>query len=292
MSKYNSVSVFAPSKINLFLHVGAKRADGYHDICSLAAFADVGDRLDGKRAGDLTLAISGRLAEGLSNGEDNLVVRAARALEAWGRANARKIDGAQLQLEKNVPLASGIGGGSSDAAATLTLLNKLWRLNASGADLEAIGATLGADVPVCLRGSATLMQGIGEKLTPWPSLPPLPIVLVNPGISVMTAHVFRALEARSGTDAPALIEFKSVGEIAAWMASRRNDLEAPARRIAPVIGEVLAEISATPGCLVARMSGSGATCFGIYETGGAASAAAAALSSHHPHWWIATSTLR
>ncbi len=229
---------------------------------------------------------------GLSNGEDNLVVRTALALQAWALGSALQIDGAQLHLEKNLPLASGIGGGSSDAAATLTLLNKLWRLNASHADLRGIGATLGADVPVCLSATATLMEGVGEKLTPWPTLPHLPVLLANAGASVMTAGVFRMLEERSGTDAPPLVEFRSPAEVAAWLASRCNDLEVPARRIAPVIGEVLAEISATPGCLIARMSGSGATCFCIYETGGAASAAAAALSSHHRDWWVVPSTLR
>jgi len=292
VSENDSVSVFAPAKINLFLHVGGQRADGYHDICSLAAFAGIGDRLEGKLAGGLALAISGRLGEGLSNGEDNLVVRAARALQAWARGNALQIDGAQLHLEKNLPLASGIGGGSSDAAATLMLLNALWRLNANHADLQGIGATLGADVPVCLRATATLMEGVGERLTPWPTLPHLPVLLANPGASVMTAGVFRALEERSGTDAPPLVEFRSPAEVASWLASRCNDLEAPARCVAPVIGGVLAEISATPGCLIARMSGSGATCFGIYETDSAASTAAAKLSLHHRDWWVVASTLR
>ncbi len=292
MSENESVPVFAPAKINLFLHVGAKRADGYHDICSLAAFADVGDRVEGERAGDLSLTISGPFAASLSAGEDNLVMRAARALQAWARANGRQTDGARLRLEKNLPSASGIGGGSSDAAAALKLLDRVWRLNMSDTDLASVGTTLGADVPVCLIGRGALMEGIGDRLTLWPTLPKFPVVLVNPGVSVLTADVFRTLETRNGADAPALVEFKSPGEVAAWLGIRRNDLEAPARRIAPLIGEVLAEISATPSCLVARMSGSGATCFGIFESDDAASAAAGALSSHHPHWWVVPSTLR
>jgi 4-diphosphocytidyl-2-C-methyl-D-erythritol kinase len=292
VSESESASVFAPAKINLFLHVGARRTDGYHEICSLAAFADVGDRVEGACAGGLSLAISGPFAAGLSAGEDNLVMRAARALQTWARAHGRQTDGAQLRLEKNLPVASGVGGGSSDAAATLKLLDRVWRLSMNDRDIASVGATLGADVPVCAFGGVALMEGIGDRLTPWSVMPKLPVVLVNPGVSVMTADVFRRLETRSGADAPALVEFESPEELTAWLGIRRNDLEAPARRIAPIIGDVLAEISAMPSCLIARMSGSGATCFGIFESDAAASAAATALSSGHPRWWVVPSTLR
>ncbi len=284
-------SVVAPAKINLFLHVGAKRADGYHDICSLAVFADLGDRLDAEQASELSLAISGPFAPGLANGDDNLVARAGHALQAWARANGQQPGGARLMLEKNLPIASGIGGGSSDAAATLKRLNHLWRLNASDADLTGVAETLGADVPVCLRHTSTLMEGLGERLTPWPKLPPLLAVLVNPAVALMTARVFAALDKRSGAYAPVPTAFASPRELAAWLRSRANDLEAPARHLAPIIDDVLAEISATQGCLLARMSGSGATCFGLYESKGAASAAASTLASRRPTWWIEPTAL-
>ena len=284
-------TVFAPAKINLFLHVGAKRTDGYHDICSLAAFADVGDRLDAIAAAELSLAISGPFATGLANGDDNLVMRAGHVLQAWARGNGQLPGGARLMLEKNLPIASGIGGGSSDAAATLKRLNHLWRLNASNADLMGVAETLGADVPVCLHNTSTLMEGLGERLTPWPKLPPLLAVLVNPGVALMTAHVFATLDKRSGAYAPAPTTFASPRDLAAWLRSRANDLEAPARHLAPIIDDVLAEISATQGCLLARMSGSGATCFGLYESEGAASDAASALASRRPTWWIEATAL-
>jgi 4-diphosphocytidyl-2-C-methyl-D-erythritol kinase len=282
-----ATSVFAPAKINLFLHVGARRPDGYHDLCSLAAFADVGDRLTAEPDDSLSLTVAGPFAAELAGGDDdNLVAHAALALRAWARGKGLQCNDMRLRLEKNLPVASGVGGGSSDAAATLKLLDQVWQLNARRSDLQAIAVKLGADVPACLIAAATLMQGIGERLTPWPALPPLPVVLVNPGISLMTADVFRALKMHSGTDAPAPVAFKSPREVADWLRVLRNDLEEPARRIAPVVGNVLSEISATSGCLLARMSGSGATCFGLYQSDAAASAAASALRASRPDWWI------
>ena len=288
----HETALVAPAKVNLFLHVGERRADGYHDICSLAAFADFGDRLTGEVADDLSLSISGPFASGLPTGAENLVVRAGRALQEWARGNGRQVAGAALQLEKRLPQASGIGGGSSDAAAALKLLARLWDLPATAADLARVGFTLGADVPVCLLGRAAVMEGVGEKLSLWPAFPPLPAVLVNPGAAVMTADVFRALDKRSGVTAPVAAEFKSPREVAVWLRLRANDLEGPARTLVPVIGDVLAEISATTGCLLSRMSGSGATCFGLYESPQAACAAASVLASRRKNWWVTPATLR
>ena len=283
---------FAPAKVNLFLHVGDKRADGYHDICSLAAFADVGDTVSAVLAEKLSIANSGPFARALDgDDDDNLVMRAAVALQDWARANSGKADGARLTLVKNLPIASGIGGGSTDAAATLKLLSRLWHLRASDGDLAKIGAALGADVPVCLAAHATLMQGVGEKLSPWP-LPPLPAVLLNPRVSVRTADVFGDLTRRSGNTPPEHANLRSPREVADWLSAHRNDLEAPASLIAPVIIDALTELSATDGCLLARMSGSGATCFGLYETKAEAVAAARALQEQSPHWWMAVTELR
>jgi len=289
----HEISVFAPAKINVFLHVGDKRADGYHDLCSLALFADVGDVVSAAPAETLSLTSKGPFALALAGeGDDNLVLRAAVALQDWARAADRKVDGARLTLEKNLPIASGIGGGSSDAAASLKLLNDLWRLHAPSADLARIGATLGADVPVCLAARATLMEGVGERLTPWPQLPPLPAILVNPRVSVMTADVFGELQSRSGSTVPSRAEMRSPRDVAAWLAQTRNDLQEPASGIAPIILDVLAELSATDGCLLARMSGSGATCFALYETQAQAGAAARAVQQHKSHWWVSATTLR
>ena len=285
-------TVFAPAKINLFLHVGEKRADGYHDICSLAAFADVGDHIGAVRADDFSLSISGRFATGLSNGDDNLVLRAARALQDFAKQTGRRPSGAHVELDKGLPLASGMGGGSSDAAATLKLLSRLWDLKATEQDLDAVARDLGADVPVCLRGSATLMQGVGEQLTPWPTLPQLPAVLVNPSISVATADVFRRLKERSGAGAPKLTPLKTQREAATWLERQCNDLEATAISIAPVIREALSQLAATPRCLLSRMSGSGATCFGLFEHEADATAASASLAARYPHWWVVPAKLR
>lgn len=293
MKPAHEISAFAPAKINLFLHVGDKRADGYHDLCSLAVFAAVGDTITAALAEQLTLTNTGPFAGALQGeNDDNLVMRAAIALQDWARAADRKVDGARLTLTKNLPLASGIGGGSSDAAATLKLLNDLWHLRAGSDDLASLGVTLGADVPVCLEAHAALMQGVGEKLTRWPNLPPIPAVLVNPRVAVMTGDVFGELRARTGTAAPGKPDTTSPRRMAMWLAQTRNDLQEPATRIAPIIVDALNMISATENCLLARMSGSGATCFGLYETEAEAAAAAKAVQARQPHWWVAATTLR
>lgn len=290
MTAVHATSIFAPAKVNLFLHVGDKRADGYHDICSLAAFADIGDAISAMPAEKLSLTNVGPFARALDgDDDDNLVMRAAVALQDWGRARGHRVDGARLTLEKNLPIASGIGGGSSDAAATLKLLNDVWRLRSD--ELATIGAALGADVPVCLAAKATLMQGVGERLTPC-AIPVLPAVLVNPRVSVMTADVFGALKSRSGAAPLAPPPGGSAKTFITWLSNSSNDLQEPANRIAPTVNDVLTEIAATPGCLLSRMSGSGATCFGLYATVDAAAEAARILQERRVHWWIAATQLR
>ncbi len=257
---------FAPAKVNLYLHVTGRRADGYHLLDSLAVFPDVGDVLTAAPADALSLHVEGPFAAGLAGEADNLVLRAARALG---------VAGARLVLEKNLPIASGIGGGSADAAAALRLLG------ADRADLPALALGLGADVPVCLASRPARMQGIGEILLPAPALPPVGIVLVNPGVAVATPAVFRARA--PGFTPPAALPggWPDAAAMAADLAACTNDLQAAAISLCPAIAEVLDALS---GALFARMSGSGATCFALFADADAARAAAAGLA--RPDWWV------
>lgn len=279
---------FAPAKVNLFLHVGAKRPDGYHDLLSLVVFADIGDQLEVREAKRTALSVDGAFAEQLAGEADNLVLQAAAKLDHWAKERGHKTTPVELRLEKNLPVAAGIGGGSSDAAAALHLLAAHWGLPIGVDELEAIGLSLGADVPVCLRGEATLVSGLGEVLTPVEGLPPLFLVLVNPRVEVPTAQVFKTLDVRSGTNVPPLLlpPPGSARELAMHLDRLSNDLAAPAKKLAPVVMRVEQALVATDGCFIARMSGSGATCFGLYETPAAAEIAAAAIAKAHPEWWV------
>jgi 4-diphosphocytidyl-2-C-methyl-D-erythritol kinase len=265
---------FAPAKVNLFLRVIGRRADGYHLLDSLAVFPAVGDVLTAEPAPGLKLALEGPFAAALAHDPDNLVLRAVRAL--------RPGLGAALRLTKNLPVASGIGGGSADAAAALRLCVRLWDVPGM---LEDVALGLGADVPVCQKRRPARMGGIGELLGAAPALPSgLGMVLVNPGVAVATPAVFRA---RTGAfSAPAVLPggWADAAAMAADLAKLGNDLEAPAIGLAPVIGEALAAVAAMPGCLLARMSGSGATCFGLFATAEEAAAAASGLT--RPGWWV------
>jgi len=242
----------APAKINLALHVRARRPDGYHLIETLFAFARDGDVLSAAPAEALTLAIKGPFAAGLEAGPDNLVLRAAAALRAAAGVSA----GAALTLEKKLPVASGIGGGSADAAAALRLLARIW---ATDVDLGAIARGLGADVPACLVGRPVLGTGRGDDLAPvdGTGLAGLPLLLVNPGVPVPTGPVFAGWD---GVDRGPL----AGGDPLAAALAGRNDLEAPAIRLAPVIGDLVAWLRGRPGVRLARMSGSGATCFALF----------------------------
>ena len=283
---------FAPAKINLFLHVGDKRADGYHNLASLVVFADSADRISLTTAPAFSLNVTGPQAGPLKDEQDNLVLKAARALASWSETRGHKSSPVALTLEKSLPVASGIGGGSSDAAATLQLLAEHWALPIHADDLHAIGASLGADVPVCLARMPMMISGYGDILTAINTLPDFSLVLVNPLVPVATGAVFRALEARSGAVSPILPAkpFK-VGELATLLDRTINDLAAPAKSVAPIIMKVEQALVATDGCLVARMSGSGATCFGLYATKDAAKSAAASISKQNPNWWVSAAGL-
>jgi 4-diphosphocytidyl-2-C-methyl-D-erythritol kinase len=282
----------APAKVNLTLHVLGRRADGYHEIESLVAFADVGDRLTFVPGDTLALAVSGPTAQAAGAGADNLVLKAARAL-------AKSVDGLRLgrfNLEKQLPVAAGLGGGSSDAAAALRLLARVNDLSPDDRRVRAAAQATGADVPVCLDPKARMMRGIGEVLSDPFALPELPAVLVNPGVAVPTRDVFAALAAPPLT-APAQAEdFFTIDTDAAALvsilAARRNDLEIPAIKLQAVIADVLEALQASPHCLLARMSGSGATCFALFGSAGAAQEVAQRMQADHPGWWVRATQFR
>jgi 4-diphosphocytidyl-2-C-methyl-D-erythritol kinase len=269
----------APAKINLTLHVTGRRPDGYHELDSLVVFAGACDLLHAAPSDTLSLTVGGPFAAGLSAGPDNLVLRAARALA--GQCGMRA--GAALHLEKRLPVASGIGGGSSDAAATLRLLAALWGVAPPPAALHALAAGLGADVPVCLAPAPRRMSGIGEVLLPAPALPDCGMVLVNPGLALETRAVFGARRGGFSAPAPCPSAWADAAAMATDLAAGANDLEPAALTLCPAIGRVLAALRAQPGCLLARMSGSGATCFALFATARAAQEATARVA--RPGWW-------
>jgi len=264
----------ARAKVNLALHVVGRRADGYHLLDSLVAFADFGDVVTVEPAPSLRLSITGPMAAGLSAGPDNLVLKAAQIL------GSRL--GAAITLEKRLPIASGIGGGSADAAATVQALCALWGCVLPDADQML---ALGADVPVCLAGQSCRMAGIGDQISPL-ALPPAHLVLVNPGVGLSTAAVFGALARRDNPPLPPAAPMPDAAALATYLRHCRNDLEAPALSLVPQIGAVLAALQGQTGCLLARMSGSGATCFGLFASASAAKAAATALRAQSVAWWV------
>jgi 4-diphosphocytidyl-2-C-methyl-D-erythritol kinase len=274
----------APAKVNLFLHVGPVDAAGYHPLASLAAFADVGDLVSVEPADRLTLTVTGPFAAGLDDTGDNLVIRALRALgEAAGIGEPRLA----VQLDKRLPIAAGLGGGSSDAGAALKLARDALGLPLNDAALAEIAGAIGADGPMCLFAAAAWAEGRGEVLTPEPRLPPLPAILVNPGVPSPTGAVYRAYDRgpARGADRPGPPPDWSVASVVDWLAAQRNDLEAPAVALAPAIAQALAAVAASPARLT-RMSGSGATVFGLFDSEADAHAAAAALRRAHPAWWV------
>jgi 4-diphosphocytidyl-2-C-methyl-D-erythritol kinase len=262
--------------------VGDRRADGFHPLQSLAVFPDFGDHLVAEEADELSLALAGPFAPDLGEG-DNLVLKAARALAE--RAGRQPL--AALTLTKNLPVASGIGGGSADAAATLRALANLWQLDLDGNALCEIAAGLGSDIPVCVSSRPAFMQGRGEILSPITSLPPLPLLLVNPGVAVPTKDVFAALSDRRGTEMKLPGGgFGDLADLLRFLETTGNDLEMPAIGLQPVIGEVLTALKSLPGALFTRMSGSGATCFALLADDDGCTRAAAMLKKKNPGWWV------
>ncbi len=277
----------APAKINLYLHVLGKRPDGYHELDSLIVFAGLGDVLTIEPGGFLELVIDGPFAGELTADDDNLVMKAARILADEAEIEPR----AHITLTKNLPVASGIGGGSADAAATLKGLCELWQLSPPPDLLTAMALALGADVPVCLESRPSYIGGVGEVIEPAPGLPPAHLVLANPMVAVPTPQVFAARQGEfSRADRldgmPATVE-----DLAAALFSRSNDLTDAAIQTAPAIGEVLAVLEELDGALISRLSGSGATCFALFAGQAQADAAAQSLRRDHPDWWVAAAPL-
>jgi len=276
-----SAEAHAPAKINLTLHVTGRRDDGYHLLDSLVAFVGLGDTLRVSAAAATRLHVEGPMADAVPAGGDNLVLRAAALFDPPVQA--------AIALTKRLPTAAGIGGGSSDAAACLRALAELSGRSVPEADAVL---SLGADVPVCLAGRPARMRGIGEALDPVPPLPAAHVVVANPGVATPTGAVYRALAHADNPPMPeTLPDWPDAAALAAWLADQRNDLEPPARALAPEVGTTLGALRATPGCLLARMSGSGATCFGLYARAEEAEAAVAAIAAAHPGWWVAAAPL-
>jgi 4-diphosphocytidyl-2-C-methyl-D-erythritol kinase len=267
----------APAKVNLYLHVLGRRADGYHMLDSLVCFADIADKLEVIPSGDITLAIEGPFAPKLSL-ENNSVLKAAVALQKHAGVKT----GAALTLHKHLPLTAGIGGGSADAAAALRLLMRFWGIRLGQAYLADIALKLGADVPACLRSAPLYMGGIGELLETGPSFEGLYLVLANPGVELKTPEVFAHFEGPFSGAARHPQAFASAEACVDFLRRNRNDLESPAKELLPDITKVLEALLQTKGCMLARMSGSGATCFGLFADAHAAKQAALALSTKYP----------
>lgn len=280
----------APAKVNLALHVTHRRDDGYHDLESLVVFADVADELVAMPAAADSLAVAGPFAKALGVGETNLVSRAVAAFRArWPDAVET---GLALRLTKNLPVAAGIGGGSADAAAALRLMASLSNRTIVLAELADMAAGLGADVPACLVSTPLVARGVGEVLAPLPEFPALHIVLVNPMIPLATADVFRRLRAHDNYPLPELPSpLTRPAQLGIWLAETRNDLQPPAVKLVPVIGEIVEQLAETQGCMLARMSGSGATVFGLFGSEGQAHQAAQVMRAAHPDHWVAAAPL-
>ena len=275
----------APAKVNLFLHVGPVDADGYHPLASLVAFADVGDGVSVAPAERLSLTVTGAFAGGLAGEGDNLVLRAVRALAQTAGVAEPAL---AFMLDKRLPIAAGLGGGSSDAGAALKLSRDALNLSLDDEALAEVAATVGADGPMCLHARAAWAEGRGDVLTFEPALPPLPAVLINPGAPSPTGAVYRAYDAGppAAADRPAPPPSWTLDAVLDWLAAQRNDLQGPAVALEPAIGEALTAAAALPGVRLARMSGSGATVFALFDTAAAAAAAARDLSAGRPDWWV------
>lgn len=286
----NSICEAARAKVNLTLHMKGKRRDGYHELESLVVFADVSDELVFTPASEDRLSLEGPFA-GLVDGE-NLVLKAKRAFASWLGVTVS----GDFLLKKNIPVAAGLGGGSSDAAATIRALLKAYDRDEDTKTFIRQSASIGADVPVCLQDSAAWMCGLGERVTPVCGLTPLPALLVNPRIKLSTAAVFKTLNAKplqaeEAEAPPSFPGWRNPREAAVWLNEGRNDLEAPAIALEPAVKKVLDALRRLDDCMLSRLSGSGPTCFGIFLSQDAAAEAASEMRRSYPNWWVQATTL-
>lgn len=280
----------APAKINLALHVTGRRADGYHSLEMLVAFAEVGDELEASAAGKDSLTITGPFAPALGNGEGNLVLKALAAFRA--RWPGLLPDGIAVKLYKNLPIAAGLGGGSADAAAMLRLLVQMAGRDIPNEALFELARGLGADVPMCLYSRPAEVRGIGDIVLVLKHFPDCHVVLVNPLQPVVTADIFRRLERRDNPGIPDLGDpLTRPAQLGLWLSETRNDLEPPAIAMVPVIGELIARLGQASGCILSRMSGSGATVFGLFGSSAQAHQAAHDLREKWPGYWVAAAPL-
>lgn len=286
-----TVRLLAPAKINLFLHVGPVAIDGYHPLASLVAFADIGDSVTVQPAERLSLTVTGPFGRGLGADGDNLILKALRAL---GETTGAGDPPVAVTLDKQLPIAAGLGGGSSDAGAALKGARDVLGLSLDDEALADIAAGVGADGPMCLHARAAWAEDRGDRLTFEPRLPPLPAVLINPGVPSPTGAVYRRYdEGPAGTaDRPLPPDDWERSSVIDWLSARRNDLETPAMALEPAIGQTLAETARLPGVRLVRMSGSGATVFALFDTAEAAADAARRLTVVHPDWWVRSAILR
>lgn len=281
----------APAKVNLALHIVERLPDGYHRLDSIAVFTDIGDRLEAelRQDGELQLVIEGEFAEGLPIA-DNLILRAAKLLQQRAAIPL----GANIRLWKHVPVGAGLGGGSADAAAALRLLNRVWGAGLSDVVLAELGGQLGADIPACVFSGAVRMEGIGEQLSPVLHVPQFSLVLAYPNAPLWTPDVYRAMTGKvfSGI-LPAL---PGIGadraEWLEWLKVTHNDLEAASRELSPHIEAMIGALRRNAGCMLARMSGSGSACFGVFETVEQAVGAQKFLKRQHPEWWMQAALVR
>lgn len=286
-----SAVALAPAKVNLFLHVAPPDAAGMHALCSLAVFADVGDRVEIAEAGESRFHVGGAFGETLGRSADNLILRAVAAL---GETES-SIPPLEILLQKDLPVAAGLGGGTSDAAAALRLVRDNWAPEVGDPVLEAIMASIGADGPLCLAARPVVAEGYGERLSAAPFFPDLPAVLVNPREPSPTPAVYKAYDALGrfgGADRPAMpAGWDTPGGVAAFLGGCRNDLETAAAAVQPAVSRVLSRLRGSADVLLARVSGSGASCFALFADHETAAAAAAALQAERPHWWVRACTL-
>jgi len=294
VSDTKKLHVFAPAKINLFLHLIRKKQDGYHDLQSLISFADIGDHIDIEPAENFAFNVTGPFAKNFNDGDkntqlesSNLVVRAARAVSQ----SVNKALNVKITLTKNLPLAAGIGGGSSDAAATLWGLQQFWNLDPNPPYLMPLMVKLGADVPVCYKCQTTLVEGIGDKLISAPDFNEVPILIINPLVNCPTAQTFMRHNGVCKNKITLPDNFASVFDLINFLKSTDNDLYAPASSLVPEIGNVINALETQGDSLLSRMTGSGASCFALYETHDKATQAKKEIEQENPDWWLATGWL-
>ncbi len=284
----NFIALDAPAKINLYLQVIGRRSDGYHLLDSLVAFTEKCDCLTATLADSLTLQVTGPFSGSLSEGQDdNLILRAARSLQ--NRFDIKK--GAAVTLQKNLPISAGVGGGSADAAAILRILSELWQIKLDDSELSRIGLSIGADIPVCISGIPSRMSGIGETVVPVDALPNCAIVLINSGEAVPTSSVFAAHDGTFSTS-KAWKAPSNFDELVSFLKLQANDLADAARLVLPQISDVLGELRISDGCELARLSGSGGTCFGLFPDVTSARIAADNIQNTNPQWWSVATTFR